>query len=282
MDNTTYTAIATGLLVLIGFAQVFVAYAQKRQTSIAIASEYRKRWIESREHWGRVIFIGRDLGDYYQILDEIAVQRLKKEVEASTNHSPTVWALHSSQIVCGILGEVSLRVLQGQISVNDAYSIFGSELLRQSRPLRILLDNEYASYSLDGAINEKHDFIQTEVQDWLHYHDGLRRRCLILLDILWAEGVRLEDMAPYDIKMAAEAKVKTGKLRRNRIFDEAYRVNMNILSGVVAGLRLYCLLLISEYKSIWNPFGVKRSRLKKLEFAWTTRLLRDRPPKIED
>jgi hypothetical protein len=112
------------------------------------------------------------------------------------------------------------------------------------------------------------------MQDWLIYHDGLRRRCLILIDILWAEAVRLEDLPPSDIRSAADAKIKTGKLNRRRLFNETIRLNG--LKKLFLAMNLSRFLKRTEYKSFWNLKGLKKSRLDNMEKNWTKRLLREK------
>ena len=203
-NNSNFlTAIATVLLVLVGLVQIFVLYLQKKQARIALTEQYRQLWHSLKKYWGNVIFIGRENGEYYQVLDDASINNLKIEIEKHRLGSPTIWALDSIQKVCGVLGEISTRILQGHLNIADIYPIFGTQFLRQSRPLRQLLEPEYQNSYQTNETAEQHKYIRTEVQDWLVYHDGLRRRCLILIDLLWAEAARLEDLPPYDTQSAA-------------------------------------------------------------------------------
>ncbi len=219
-NSNLLTAIATVLLVLVGLIQIFVLFSQKKQTRIASTEQYRQLWNSLKTYWGNVVFIGRENGEYYQILDETSINALKVETTKHRLDTPTIWALESIQKVCGMLGEVSTRVLQGHLSIADIYPIFGTQFLRQSNPLRHLLEPDYQNSYQTDETTEQHKRIRTEIQDWLVYHDGLRRRCLILIDLLWAEAARLEDLPPYDMKSAADAK-------RN---NKTKRANENILS----------------------------------------------------
>ncbi len=272
INSSIITAIATGLLVIVGLAQVFVLIAQKKQTRLELVIEYRKRWQEYRRYWGKVIFIGRNQEEYYQVIDEDVHKILKNLVDATQLEKPTIWANESIQIVCGLLSEICYQVLQGQLYVSDAYSIFGTELLRHGKPLRILLDTKY-NETLNGyELDYKHSRVRKELQDWLIYHDGIRRRCLILIDLLWAEAVRLEDLPPFDIKSAANAKLKTGKLNKLRAFNETYRLNG--IKSINLALKMYFFLNNSEYKKYYNRKGINKKQLEKLESNWTNRLLR--------
>lgn len=273
-NSNFLTAIATVLLVLVGLVQIFVLFSQKKQTRIALTEQYRQLWNSLKIHWGNVIFIGREYGEYYQVLDEVSINKLKDETKKHRLDTPTIWALESIQKICGTLGEVSTRVLQGHLKVEDIYPIFGTEFLRQSRPLRQLLEPDYQNSYRTEDTSEQHKLIRTEIQDWLVYHDGLRRRCLILIDLLWAEAARLEDLPPYDMKSAADSKKKTGNLNRKRVYNEI--IKLNGASKVFFALRLSRFLRKSEYCSLTNWGGINENKLYNLEQEWTQRLLRDR------
>lgn len=273
MDDASITAIATGLLVVVGMAQVGVLVSQKRQARLELAAYYRKRWQECQEFWGRVIFIGREPGEYYQVVDEATLERFREDVRTARLDTPTVWARDSIRSVCGMMSDVSMRLLQGQLKISDAYPVFGTEVLRHSRALRKLLDPDYRDRYFDEAISEDHMKVRRELQDWLIYHDGIRRRCMILLDLLWAEAARLEDLPPSDLRSAADAKKKTGDQNKNRVFHEARR-----LSGVlhlITAWRLSRFLRHAEYRTFWNRAGIDPKRLDFIETAWTDLLLRE-------
>ena len=110
------------------------------------------------------------------------------------------------------------------------------------------------------------------MQDWLIYHDGIRRRSLILVDLLWAEAFRLEDLPPNEIESAAESKLKSGKENKSRVFYETYRLNG--IMGLIRAFSLYLFLNHSEYKTMFKRKGISKDRLAKLNKSWTKRLLR--------
>lgn len=209
MDSNAITAIATGLLAIVGFAQIGILNSQRRHAQLQLIGEYRQRWDSNRLNWGAVVFVGRSNEEYYQVLPRDMVNNLIEMTESTNLHEPTTWALDSSRAIFGVLSDICSRVLQGQLEVSDVYPIFGTEILRNSRPLRVMLEATY-SYSL-FTTSEAHLKVRREIQDWSIYHDGIRRRCLILVDLLWAEAARLEDLPPSDMKSAAEAKVRMGK-----------------------------------------------------------------------
>ena len=270
MNSSTLTATATIFLALIGFAQIIILNSQRRQTRIALIAQYRQLWTKCKEDFGTVIFIGRGMGEYYQIHNQNKLKELEKLVYRSD--MPTIWALESVQNVFSVLDELTIRILQGHLNVSDTYPIVGAGFLRHSRPLRQLLDSEYHSAHLSRYSDENHIRIRKEMQDWLIYHDGLRRRCLIFIDILWAEAVRLEDLPPSDIRSAADAKKKAGKLNRRRVFKETIRLGG--FKKLFLAIKLSQFLTVAEYKSLWNFRGLKKSKLDNMEKNWTKRLLR--------
>ncbi len=218
-----------------------------------------------------LFFIGRDEEEYYQVTSTEKIECLVSKREASNNSTPTIWALDSSRGIFTVLSDACIKVLKGQLDIKDIYPIFGTELLRHSRPLRMLLDVDYVS-SFAGS-GRKHLNIRNEVQDWLIYHDGIRRRSLILIDLLWAEAARLEDLPPSDLKSAAEAKIKHGKSSRNRLLKECLRLNG--INHLPSGIMLSRFLRHSEYRKTFCRTGIRKSRLEKLNKEWTHRLLRN-------
>lgn len=274
-NNSSFlTAIATVLLVLVGLVQIFVLYSQKKQTRIALTEKYRQLWNDLKIHWGNIVFIGREAGEYYQVLDSASINSLKNRIINSKNAHPAIWALESIHKVCGLLGEVSTRILQDHLKVADIYPVFGTEFLRQSRPLRMILDSGYPINFATRETTEEHRQVRRELQTWLIYHEGLRRRCLILIDLLWAEAARLEDLPPEDMKSAADAKKQTGQINRKRVFQESIRLNGGV--KIFYALSLSRFLGKAEYRSWKNWAGINKKRLSILNKGWTERLLGDK------
>ncbi|MCI8210784.1 hypothetical protein AUC61_14700 [Pseudomonas sp. S25] len=271
------TAVATVLLVIVGGAQLIVLQAQRRQQRLDLAEVYRRRWAESAAQWAAVVFLGRDPDDFYQVASKEELEKFKAAVSASSAYEQDPWALHSVRTISSILSEVTLRILQGQLRIEDAYPIFGTELLRHSRPLRSLLDGrtDYGGYGRLGPDHQQrlHIDLRGYMQDWLIYHDGIRRRSLIIIDMLWAEAVRLEDLPPSDIKSAADAKKITGHLNKKRLKTEFYRLRGR--SRFLRAWRLAKSLGHAEYRRIGRKIGVDEKRLQELDVEWTERILRD-------
>ncbi|MDD9211033.1 hypothetical protein [Aeromonas dhakensis] len=272
MSNEIVMSIFTGLLVLIGLAQVLILINQRRQNQLVLLQEYRQRWFEFRKQWSVVIFIGRNEGEYYQVASREVLTELTNLVENSSSHEPTVWALESIRCVCNTLSDICIRILQGQLEVRDVYPLFGTELLRQSLPLRVLLDVYYKN-NFDSHEGRKHSSIREELQDWLIYHDGVRRRCLILIDLLWAEAVRLEDLSPSDIKKAAEAKIKSGVKSKKRLVNELNKINGK--TCILKELKLAAHLKHSEFSKFPWQRGINAAELDKRNETWIKHILRE-------
>ncbi|WP_027469533.1 hypothetical protein [Deefgea rivuli] len=274
MDNATFTSLATGLLVLVGLAQAAVLVGQRRQQRLDWSEVYRRRWAEAKEDFAKVVFLGRQHGAYYQVADPELIQKLNLAVAESSLHTPTIWALASVRNVCGILSDICQRIMQGQLHVQEAYPLFGTEFLRHSAALRSILDGSYLpNYGRLGPsdVEKLHESVRQEVKTWLVCHDGIRRRCLILIDLLWAEAARLEDLPPADLTRAAEAKKTTGKRNRTRLLNEVLRLNG--LFAIFRGLRLSRFLRHAEYRRSIRRIGLNPKRLEMLETEWTSRYL---------
>ncbi|CAI8821410.1 Slr0666 protein [Pseudomonas sp. IT-P100] len=275
--SAVLTAAATGLLVIVGAAQLFVLHAQRRQQRLDLAEVYRRRWSESANQWAAVVFLGREPGEFYQVAGKEELTNFKNAVNESSVYAQDIWALHAVRTISSILSDVTLRILQGQIRISDAYPIFGTEFLRHSSPLRSLLDGRGNSsyYGLVGPDQQErlHIDLRNHMQDWLIYHDGIRRRGLILIDMLWAEATRLEDLPPSDIASAADAKRSTGGLNRQRLKHEFYRLRSRWC--FFSAWRLVRYLKHAEYRRLGRWIGVDKKRLALLDSEWTERLLRN-------
>lgn len=272
MNNELTMSILTALLVLVGLAQVRMLFSQKHQNQLALLQDYRNRWREVKKQWATVVYIGRSEEDYYQVANPILLKEFCRLKEGYSLSSPTVWALESIRDVTNIFSDVCIKVLQGHLDIKDVYPLFGSELLRQGRPLRILLDVYYPQ-DHDPMESREHSGIRKELQDWLIYHDGSRRRCLILIDLLWAEGVRLGDICPSDIKTAAKAKAYTANKINERLGSEVNRVNNSM--SLVRVMKLKSHLKHAQFRKIFWENGLDSVELDEREENWVTMLLRN-------
>lgn len=277
MENELIMSVLTGLLVLVGLAQVMMLINQKRQNQLALLQEYRNRWSQYRENWAIIVFIGRSEDEYYQVADKSLLFSLTNMVGDTSDYAPTIWALESVNHVCSTLSDVCIKILQGQLTIEDVFPLFGSDLLRHSRPFRSILDIYFDMYttgytSEDIIGSTKHLRVRYELQNWLIYHDGVRRRCLILIDLLWAEATRLEDLSPNDIECAAEAKIYSGKKSRARLVREIRKINNLPSPFKLAKFTIF--LKNSEFRKYKLPIGVDKSKLKVRDEEWSDMLLR--------
>jgi len=270
LDSAWWTAVATVLLALIGFVQLAAIRAQHRREQMAAADQFRRRWQSAHEAWARVVFVGRNPGEYYQAASATEVEQLTQRMASVRADQPTIWALNSIREVAGILSDVCAAVLEGRLSTGDAYSVFGTTMLRQGRPLRSLLEPGYG-YPAHGT---EHAFVQTEIQDWLLYHDGIRRRCLILVDLMWAEGVRRLDLPPADMLAAAEAKRRSGQVTRERMVEELGRLGGR--GRRVRSFKLVRLLQASEFQRGCCSAGLNEREIRTMDDRWTERLIAPR------
>lgn len=273
MQNEFIMSILTALLVMAGLLQLVFLKSQRRQNQLALIQDYRSRWFDISTYWAVVIYIGRADDEYYQVADDMLAIKLKRQVMKHSMSKPTIWALESINLVCTTLSDICIKVLQGHIDIQDVYPLFGSTLLRHSRPFRVLLDVNYTHDFYDSFQNQQHVAIRNEIQNWLIYHDGVRRRCLILLDLLWAEATRLGDLSPDDIQQAAKAKIKTGKVSRKRLITEFNKVNKGFC--IIRASRLKKHLKNSEFKKSKWGVGVDKKELECRRELWIDMLLRN-------
>lgn len=276
MSDVEMTALATVLLVLVGGAQVIILFGQRLQQRLDWSEIYRRRWIELQKDWATVVFIGRGSFEYYQVAHPDYLKELRKASMMDSNGVASSWALSSVRNVCGIMSDLCSRVLQGQIKVQEIYPIFGTELLRQGAPLRTLLDGQsehLKCYGARGPTEEeaKHDDLRREMITWLACHDGIRRRCLILIDLLWAEAARLEDLPPYELAAAANSKLVTGRLNRERLKAEVYRLNGWL--GWKNSIYLVNYFGYAEWKKCKWSRGLSEKRISELDEKWVNRYL---------
>ena len=92
-----------------------------------------------------------------------------------------------------------------------------------------------------------------------------------MIDLLWAEAARLEDLPPFELRIAAVAKKETGHLNRARLRNEAFRLNRYWTWHRTLLLTRY--LRYSEWRQFPWTRGISEKRLNKLENDWNKRYL---------
>lgn len=270
MDTNTIRVLVTAMLVLIGTIQIGILRSQRKNNQLQLIEVYRKRWANYKNSWGTIIFIAKDDDEYYQVVNQEKIKKLVELRDKSNHESPSIWALDATREIFPMFSDICTKILQKQLDIRDVYPIFTTELLRNSRSLKVLLEQNLYDEDLI-YMNEAHKNVRKEVQEWLIYHDGLRRRCLILIDLLWAEATRLEDLPPEDIISAADVKIKSGSLNKKRLFKECIRLNG--YSSIVFAYKLSRFLNFSEYKKGFFHKGKTKKELELLDEDWTKRLL---------
>jgi hypothetical protein len=106
MDSNAITALATGLLAIVGDAQIGILKSQRRQSQLALIEEYRRRGESSRRDWGPIIFIGRDENTYYQVAGKDQIEILVSKRNKANNYEPTIWALDAARTIFINLSDV--------------------------------------------------------------------------------------------------------------------------------------------------------------------------------
>jgi len=94
-----------------------------------------------------------------------------------------------------------------------------------------------------------------------------------LIDLLWAEGVRLGDICPSDIKNAAKVKIYTAKKINNRLSAETKKVNNSMCLIRIPKLKSH--LKHSQYRKFFWENGIDEVELNEREKKWVTMILRD-------
>lgn len=272
MDESTVSAIAGVGLLVASAIQIVTLRAEGRRHEAELVATLHRSWERLAGAWGYCILLGRLPGDYYNM---VTIEEQDEFGEAAARYHRTGERNHirrydtAMKEALQFISNCGSHILTGRLSIEAAYSVFGSEFLRQSRPLRVIVDQSYSpNYGSDA---EK--LVLRHEQDWCFYHPGVRRRVLILVDLLWAEAARTQDLAPQDLMTAAEAKRNhgTGGTNRVRLSTECRNV------GVAAYRRWYLVRFMrhAEYRvRPWNR-GLNETVLRRDDAAWVRKLLRD-------
>lgn len=112
-DSNLITALATGLLVVVGWMQIRILRTQRRHDQLSLLEEYQHRWYENKKEWGALIFFARDDDEYYQVANIEEIVKLQSIVNSSSLSTPTIPALNAVRATCGLLNDICMKVLQG-------------------------------------------------------------------------------------------------------------------------------------------------------------------------
>jgi hypothetical protein len=136
------------------------------------------------------------------------------------------WPAEMYRTPLELLALISSYVLQGRVGPRVVYDVLGAELIRNSASLRYAVD------------------VSPIVTYYLGSYPGVRRRVLMLLDLMWAEAAARGDLAPLEAQTARSTKREFGSGDRNRrrLRREARRIG----SGLVRTARLDWHLTAAE------------------------------------
>jgi hypothetical protein len=235
-------------------SQVQMARRQSQHIELQVLHELRDLWARVRPEWLGLLAIG---GQFYVRPDAVAVERypllgdpgLRIYIEAAhfdkmdrqisapeladpcegdepfgggwpseftveqeamldpSGENRPVWPEAFYREPLGLLAAVCSYLLQGRLSARLAYDVLGEDIVRNSAAVRYAID------------------VSPEVTYYLHYHPGIRRRVLILLDVLWAEAAGRGDLNGEEAQTARATKrvYRSGVRNRCRLRREARR-----------------------------------------------------------
>lgn len=192
----------------IALSQAWLLYAQARQARVTLCTSVADLWQKNIDSWRVMIAVamGGTNNFYAPMLapsEEEKVTELKKRLDGPIQpgfSQEQLWLSDHCRRALGTIALVAELVLSGRVSPADAYAILGLDLARRSRPLRDVL------------------FMKSEI--WLNIDTmgtqrGARARILALVDLMWVEAARRDDLPPWTLERAAEIK-RSGSGRKAR------------------------------------------------------------------
>lgn len=227
----------TALLVLFAAGQVYVIRQQRLLAELQVVHELREQWLAVRDEWLGMLVLGGhfyldipvDASSRYPVLADERIAQYRElvhfnrskrswaEIEEALDEDEVALLSHGSplqfpeefhRLPLGILATVCAYILRGRLTMGSAYEVFGADLTRNSSSVR---------YVTDVAPNSTY---------YLNYYPGVRRRVLVLLDLMWAEAATRGDLNHREATAAADTKDKwkTGLRNRRRLRAEARRL----------------------------------------------------------
>lgn len=197
---------------LIAINQTWLIYVQARQARVEQCNNVADLWQGSRDSW-RIMIGAAMRGSFYSpmlTLEEDRKVRAVAEGAQGEFAQDQIWLSDHCRTALGALSLASDLVLSGRLIPSDLYVILGLDLARRSRALRDVL-----------FMNNP---IFTHV-DTMHPQRGQRERILALVDLMWAEAARRDDLSPWALERAAEIKRSgTGKIARKRMMTQCTAV----------------------------------------------------------
>jgi hypothetical protein len=253
----------------------------------------RSAWQDLRPKWRIAVMLARGPSDYYNldITDgEVAkwrsVQLLAEHIDGLEGDD---WDVGHHQLrraetpyeiairdCIGFLADTAQLVARGRLSIDDAYAVCGREVIRQARPIRVLLGYPVASQGFEKMeeADERGGGYELETDweyglqrpltggdwhSWIDYYPAVRTRTFALLDLLWALAVRDGDIEAAEAKQIARHKRRSsGRACRVRVAKSC----MHFRSPVRA-MRLTFLLTYAEHPPHVRSWRATPARLKK-------------------
>lgn len=282
MTAAQAAAAATVGLLILAAGQFALLRRQARREEVLLLAQLIERWNSLQSDWERLILIARGPSSYYLISPTDDTARYRDllaarldEARTPGDHSRWLTVSHelhiyrrAAEACLRFFATTCLLVLNARLTSELLYAVFGTELPRNSGAIRALLDypdqdpdslgfdlTDFtgAGDSPDQAAMRAEETMRFIARDWVGYQPGIRERVLILIDILWAEAAKREDLNGRDLILAAEVKRKlqTGARNRRRVRRAAARGGHPI-----RGLKLSRLLRSSEFRRRLRRTGV--------------------------
>jgi hypothetical protein len=210
-------------------------------SEIDILTSLQSGWGDLQEKWWRANLTVYGSDNYYtpgnqelraefdRLVEDLSSGTLSQH-EAQAAAFPWISAIRE---IVDYLGNVASYVLTGQLSPGHAYSIFGAPVIRRSRVIRAIIGDR--SLSTGGASSDRRTYFSGYkpayysdewrmglpsdwVAEWMHagQYSGRTERVLCLLDVLWAQAARQQDMYRHDLVTAASVKREYVSGLRNR------------------------------------------------------------------
>lgn len=228
----------TALLVLFAAGQVYVIRQQRLLAELQVVHELREQWLRVRDEWIGMLVLGGHfyldippaVSSKYPVLEDDRISKYRElvhfnrdkrnwtEIQAALDEDEKRLLSHGGplefpeefhRLPLGLLATVCAYILRSRLTVGSAYEVFGADLTRNSSSVR---------YVTDAAPSSTY---------YLHYYPGVRRRVLVLLDLMWAEAATRGDLNHLEAAKAADTKKKwkTGLRNRQRLRAEARRLS---------------------------------------------------------
>lgn len=228
----------TGLIVsivvaLIAVNQTWFIRIQARQAGVELCNNITDLWRASENSWRIMIGAAMGGGFYSPTLtpeEDEKVQRILTSDPSGGFTYEQVWLSEHCRKALGAISLSAELVLSGRLNPSDVYAILGLELARRSLPLRNVLFTENSLFTLT---------------DTMRAQRGQRERILALVDLMWVEAARRDDLSPWSLERAAEIKRSgSGDIARKRITTQCKAVK----SGIFTRWKLRHMLAYAERK----------------------------------